>query len=167
MTSTSNLCVKSTIYPRMPVIYQIEASFCRFEFLLAMARGGFPQPFFWEIVMTFSHKCRKPALILRLPERDEISVHNSASKIFLGLAPLRRFRPQTCSARAPVRALSGLAKAQPELSLVGGALFADTAHGGEQTLYPGCPALRDGPVNPAGTLSPRTSRHAGSHPGNR
>ena len=115
----------------MPVIYQIEASFCRFEFLLAMVRGGFPQPFLWEIFMTFSHKRRKPALIERVPERDETSVHNSAGKIFVGLALPRRFRPQTCSARAPGRALYGLAQAQPKLWPVGGALFADTAHGGE------------------------------------
>ena len=70
----------------MPVIYQIEASFCRFEFVLAMARGGFPQPFLWEIVMTFSHKGRKPAFIVRVPERGETYVRNSAGQIFVGLA---------------------------------------------------------------------------------
>ena len=32
--------------------------------------------------MTFSHKCRKPAFIVRVPERGETYVRNSAGKIF-------------------------------------------------------------------------------------
>mgnify|MGYP007000451348 CR=1 len=67
-------------------IYQIEASFCRFGFLLAMAHGGFPQPLLWEIVIILSHKRRKPALIAKVAARNETSVHNSARKIFVGFA---------------------------------------------------------------------------------